>query len=58
MEILHTHFHSFLPHGVTGAIILSTSHFSIQTVAGTPLCSFRFIYVRKSGIMASIRRAS
>lgn len=31
MEILNTHFHSFLPHGVTGAIILSTSHFSIHT---------------------------
>lgn len=31
MEILNTHFHSFLPYGVTGAIILSTSHFSIHT---------------------------
>ncbi|MFC4766682.1 adenosylmethionine decarboxylase [Effusibacillus consociatus] len=31
MEILHTHFHRFHPQGVTGAIIISTSHLAIHT---------------------------
>lgn len=31
MEILHTHFHPFSPHGVTGVLLLSTSHISVHT---------------------------
>jgi spermidine synthase len=31
MEVLHTHFHSFQPQGVTGVLVLSTSHMSIHT---------------------------
>lgn len=31
MEILHTHFHKFTPHGVTGVVLLSTSHISVHT---------------------------
>jgi S-adenosylmethionine decarboxylase proenzyme len=31
MKILSTHFHSFSPQGVTGVLILSTSHCSIHT---------------------------
>ncbi|MDI2588955.1 adenosylmethionine decarboxylase [Psychrobacillus sp. NEAU-3TGS] len=31
MEILSSHFHSFIPEGVTGIIGISTSHFSIHT---------------------------
>ncbi|WP_108670522.1 adenosylmethionine decarboxylase [Peribacillus acanthi] len=31
MEILSTFFHSFSPQGVTGVLVLSTSHFSIHT---------------------------
>jgi spermidine synthase len=31
MEILWSHFHPFHPQGVTGVILLSTSHFSIHT---------------------------
>lgn len=31
MEILSTYFHSFSPQGVTGVIVLSTSHLSIHT---------------------------
>ncbi|RFU66186.1 adenosylmethionine decarboxylase [Peribacillus saganii] len=31
MEILSVYFHSFTPQGVTGVIVLSTSHFSIHT---------------------------
>ena len=31
MEILSSHFHSFIPQGVTGVIGISTSHFSIHT---------------------------
>lgn len=31
MEVLHSHFHSFSPHGVTGLILLSTSHISVHT---------------------------
>jgi spermidine synthase len=31
MDILHTHFHRFHPHGVTGAIVISTSHIAIHT---------------------------
>lgn len=31
MEILSTYFHSFSPQGVTGVIVISTSHFSIHT---------------------------
>jgi spermidine synthase len=31
MKILSTQFHSFTPQGVTGTIIISTSHFSIHT---------------------------
>ncbi|MBM7703298.1 adenosylmethionine decarboxylase [Metabacillus iocasae] len=31
MEVLHTHFHQFHPEGITGVIVLGTSHFSIHT---------------------------
>ena len=31
MEILHVHFHKFAPHGVTGVVLLSTSHISVHT---------------------------
>ena len=31
MEILSTYFHSFTPQGVTGVIVISTSHISIHT---------------------------
>lgn len=31
MQVLHTHFHSFHPQGVTGIIVISTSHLSIHT---------------------------
>lgn len=31
MEILHSHFHKFSPHGVTGVLVLSTSHISVHT---------------------------
>ena len=31
MEILHVHFHKFSPHGVTGVVLLSTSHISVHT---------------------------
>lgn len=31
MEILHTHFHKFTPQGVTGMLLLSTSHISVHT---------------------------
>ncbi|WP_110112340.1 adenosylmethionine decarboxylase [Bacillus sp. CGMCC 1.16541] len=31
MEVLHTHFHQFHPVGITGVIVLGTSHFSIHT---------------------------
>jgi spermidine synthase len=31
MEILHTYFHRFDPQGVTGAIVISTSHIAIHT---------------------------
>lgn len=31
MEILHTYFHHFSPHGVTGVLVLSTSHISVHT---------------------------
>lgn len=31
MQILNTHFHQFHPEGVTGVILLSTSHISIHT---------------------------
>lgn len=31
MEILHSHFHKFEPHGVTGVLVLSTSHISVHT---------------------------
>ncbi len=31
MEILHVHFHKFTPHGVTGVVLLSTSHISVHT---------------------------
>lgn len=31
MQILKTHFHKFEPHGLTGFLLLSTSHISIHT---------------------------
>lgn len=31
MEILHSHFHEFDPEGITGFLLLSTSHMSIHT---------------------------
>jgi spermidine synthase len=31
MEILHHHFHEFTPQGITGFLLLSTSHISIHT---------------------------
>ncbi|MFC7373196.1 adenosylmethionine decarboxylase [Fictibacillus iocasae] len=31
MEVLHTYFHAFQPHGVTGVLVLSTSHMSVHT---------------------------
>ncbi len=31
MNVLHTHFHQFHPQGVTGVIVLSTSHIAIHT---------------------------
>jgi spermidine synthase len=31
MHILHTHFHQFHPQGVTGTIVISTSHLAIHT---------------------------
>lgn len=31
MDILHTHFHEFKPQGVTGFLLLSTSHISIHS---------------------------
>ncbi|WP_453990416.1 adenosylmethionine decarboxylase [Bacillus nitroreducens] len=31
MEVLYTYFHQFYPHGVTGMLVLSTSHLSIHT---------------------------
>jgi S-adenosylmethionine decarboxylase proenzyme len=31
MEILHTYFHQFHPQGVTGTIVISTSHIAIHT---------------------------
>lgn len=31
MEILHQHFYQFKPHGVTGFLMLSTSHISVHT---------------------------
>ncbi len=31
MEVISSHFHRFEPYGVTGTIIISTSHFSIHT---------------------------
>src|SRR3989344_2100313 len=31
MEILHTYFHKFEPQGVTGMLLLSTSHISVHT---------------------------
>lgn len=31
MEILHTHFHQFEPQGITGFLLLSTSHISIHS---------------------------
>ncbi|MGP4082900.1 adenosylmethionine decarboxylase [Pseudalkalibacillus sp. R45] len=31
MEVISSHFHRFEPHGVTGTIVISTSHFSIHT---------------------------
>lgn len=31
LEILHSHFHEFDPHGITGVILLSTSHLSIHS---------------------------
>lgn len=31
MEILHENFHQFLPHGITGFLLLSTSHISFHT---------------------------
>lgn len=31
MEVLHSHFHEFEPHGITGLVLLSTSHISVHT---------------------------
>lgn len=31
MEILHVYMHKFQPHGVTGVVVLSTSHISVHT---------------------------
>jgi|SRR3989344_3694177 len=31
MEVLHTHFHKFSPHGITAVLLLSTSHISVHT---------------------------
>lgn len=31
MEILHVYMHKFAPHGVTGVVVLSTSHISVHT---------------------------
>jgi S-adenosylmethionine decarboxylase proenzyme len=31
MEILHDNFHQFNPHGITGFLLLSTSHISFHT---------------------------
>jgi S-adenosylmethionine decarboxylase proenzyme len=31
MEILHDNFHQFEPHGITGFLLLSTSHISFHT---------------------------
>lgn len=31
MEILHVYMHRFSPHGVTGVVVLSTSHISVHT---------------------------
>ena len=31
MEVLHTHFHEFKPQGVTGFLLLSTSHISVHS---------------------------
>ena len=31
MEILHDNFHQFKPHGITGFLLLSTSHISFHT---------------------------
>lgn len=31
MEILKSHFHKFEPHGITGFLLLSTSHISVHT---------------------------
>jgi S-adenosylmethionine decarboxylase proenzyme len=31
MEILHDHFYQFTPHGITGFLLLSTSHISFHT---------------------------
>ncbi|MEH6912701.1 adenosylmethionine decarboxylase [Priestia megaterium] len=31
MEVLHCYFHQFTPHGITGILVLATSHLSIHT---------------------------
>src|SRR5689334_17703302 len=31
MEVLHSYFHKFEPHGVTGFLLLSSSHISVHT---------------------------
>jgi S-adenosylmethionine decarboxylase len=33
MKVLHTHFYKFTPEGLTGYILISTSHISVHTWA-------------------------
>ncbi|MBI2098164.1 MAG: adenosylmethionine decarboxylase [Candidatus Wildermuthbacteria bacterium] len=47
-SILHTKFHRFSPHGITGYILLAESHISIHT---WPECGYAAVDVFTCGLM-------
>lgn len=54
MEILHSYFHQFQPQGITGVLVLSTSHLSIHTWPEEKYASFDIYTCGDSDLTAPV----
>ena len=48
VTVLHTHFHQFMPYGVTGIIIVAESHLAIHTWPEFNYCAVDFLTCKKN----------
>jgi S-adenosylmethionine decarboxylase len=54
MEVLYSHFHHFQPQGVTGILLLSTSHMSIHTWPEERYASLDFYTCGNQDLIAQV----